>query len=194
MLILAGLLAWFTPAQRIFYGVLAALVSVYSLIGVNFGGFFIGMLLGIVGGSLIAAWTPVRLESPPAADAADQTDDGDQPSGSGDARDAEADDPSSEATVDQLLTGPLTDVLPTSTSSPIPHPRPSGWPVDQADDAADTGGDGAGGAADGRRPASARSATVRHHAPAGGPHRRRRQRAARAGARTRRQPGCPVPS
>lgn len=142
MLILAGLLAWFTPAQRIFYGVLAALVSVYSLIGVNFGGFFIGMLLGIVGGSLIAAWTPVRLESPPAADTSDETDDGDQPSAGGDARDDEADDPSSEATVDQLLTGPLTDVLPTSTSSPIPHPRPGGGPVDQADDAADAGGGG----------------------------------------------------
>jgi len=137
MLILAGLLAWFTPAQRIFYGVLAALVSVYSLIGVNFGGFFLGMLLGIIGGSLIAAWAPVRLESPPGGEVADQTDDGDQSSPDGDAGDGEADDRSSDATVDELLTGPLTDVLPTSTSSPIPHPRSSHPRADQADDAAD---------------------------------------------------------
>jgi len=161
ILILAGLLAWFTPGQRIFYGVLAALVSVYSLIGVNFGGFFLGMLLGIVGGSLIAAWAPVRLESPPAdaADASDerddQTDDRDGSSPGGD--DGEAGDRRPDATVDELLTGPLTDVLPTSTSSPIPHPRPSGMRADQADDPTGTekGGDEAppaGGALPRRAP------------------------------------------
>jgi hypothetical protein len=61
VLVLCGVLAWFTPQQRHFYGLLAALVAIYSLIGVNLGGFFIGMLLGVAGGGLIFAWNP---ESP----------------------------------------------------------------------------------------------------------------------------------
>jgi hypothetical protein len=31
---------------------------VYSLVGVNLGGFFVGMLLGSVGGILIVSWMP----------------------------------------------------------------------------------------------------------------------------------------
>lgn len=58
VLVLCGALAWFTPQQRHFYGLLAALVAVYSLIGVNLGGFFLGMLLGVAGGGLIFAWNP----------------------------------------------------------------------------------------------------------------------------------------
>ncbi|HZM83052.1 MAG TPA: DUF6114 domain-containing protein [Candidatus Limnocylindrales bacterium] len=58
VLVLCGVLAWFTPQQRHFYGLLAALVAIYSLIGVNLGGFFIGMLLGVAGGGLIFAWNP----------------------------------------------------------------------------------------------------------------------------------------
>jgi Family of unknown function (DUF6114) len=58
VLVLCGVLSWFTPLQRHFYGILASLVAVYSLLGVNLGGFFIGMLLGIAGGGLIFAWNP----------------------------------------------------------------------------------------------------------------------------------------
>jgi len=58
VLVLCGVLSWFTPMQRHFYGILASLVAVYSLLGVNLGGFFIGMLLGIAGGGLIFAWNP----------------------------------------------------------------------------------------------------------------------------------------
>jgi hypothetical protein len=46
------------PAHRIFYGVLILALSVYSLIGVNLGGFFIGMLLSAVGGVMIVSWMP----------------------------------------------------------------------------------------------------------------------------------------
>jgi hypothetical protein len=38
--------------------VIALAVSVYSLIGVNLGGFMIGMLLGSVGGILVVSWMP----------------------------------------------------------------------------------------------------------------------------------------
>ncbi|WP_394768098.1 DUF6114 domain-containing protein [Lacisediminihabitans sp.] len=58
LLVLLGVLAVTMPVHRIFYGVLALAVSVYSLIGVNLGGFFIGMLLGAVGGVLVVSWLP----------------------------------------------------------------------------------------------------------------------------------------
>lgn len=58
LLVLLGVLAVTMPVHRIFYGVLALAVSVYSLIGVNLGGFFIGMLLGAVGGVLVVSWMP----------------------------------------------------------------------------------------------------------------------------------------
>ncbi len=57
-LLLCGLLTWYTPAQRVFYGILGAVISVAALIGLNLGGFFVGMLLGVVGGALAFSWTP----------------------------------------------------------------------------------------------------------------------------------------
>ncbi|MFD0785107.1 DUF6114 domain-containing protein, partial [Micromonospora azadirachtae] len=66
ILITCGLLFWFSPAQRTFYAVVAAVTAVYSLIGVNLGGFFIGLLLGMVGSALGFAWVPRR--TPAAAD------------------------------------------------------------------------------------------------------------------------------
>jgi len=58
VLVLCALLLWFNPAQRIFYSILAVLVALASFITSNLGGFVLGMLLGIVGGSLAFAWTP----------------------------------------------------------------------------------------------------------------------------------------
>ncbi|WP_145778504.1 DUF6114 domain-containing protein [Micromonospora taraxaci] len=60
ILVTCGLLLWFTPAQRLFYSIVAAVTAVYSLIGLNLGGFFVGLLLGIVGSALAFAWTPVQ--------------------------------------------------------------------------------------------------------------------------------------
>ena len=58
VLVLAGLLIWFMPAHRVFYGVITIVVALYSLVGVNLGGFLIGMILGVVGGALAVAWVP----------------------------------------------------------------------------------------------------------------------------------------
>ncbi|WP_233265480.1 DUF6114 domain-containing protein [Leifsonia sp. AG29] len=58
LLVLLGVLAIAMPAHRIFYGVIALAVAVYSLVGVNLGGFFIGMLLSTIGGILTVAWMP----------------------------------------------------------------------------------------------------------------------------------------
>lgn len=58
VLVLLGVLIIAMPAHRIFYGVIALAVAVYSLVGVNLGGFFLGMLLGSVGGVLAVSWVP----------------------------------------------------------------------------------------------------------------------------------------
>jgi uncharacterized membrane protein len=59
-MLLLGLLAMLMPQHRIFYGVISLVLSVYSLVGLNLGGFFIGMLLGAVGGILIVSWMPKK--------------------------------------------------------------------------------------------------------------------------------------
>jgi hypothetical protein len=58
MMILCGLLLWFAPAQRTFYAVLSVLLALGTWLTSNLGGFLIGMLLGVVGGSLAFGWTP----------------------------------------------------------------------------------------------------------------------------------------
>ncbi|MDQ0709799.1 hypothetical protein QFZ52_002451 [Arthrobacter woluwensis] len=55
-LLLLGILAMTMPDHHVFYGVIALAVAVYSLVGVNLGGFLIGMLLAGTGGVLVAAW------------------------------------------------------------------------------------------------------------------------------------------
>lgn len=47
------------PQFRTMYGMFVVLLSLLSFITSDFGGLFIGMLLGILGGSLALAWTPV---------------------------------------------------------------------------------------------------------------------------------------
>ncbi|WFF01986.1 DUF6114 domain-containing protein [Micromonospora sp. WMMD964] len=71
ILVTCGLLLWFTPTQRLFYSVVAAVTAVYSLIGLNLGGFFVGLLLGIVGSALAFAWTPIQPTAPDAGDVSD---------------------------------------------------------------------------------------------------------------------------
>ncbi|MFJ4225825.1 DUF6114 domain-containing protein [Microbacterium sp. NPDC089695] len=60
VLVLLGILAITMPAHHVFYGVIALAVGLYSLIGVNLGGFLIGMLLTAVGGVLVVAWMAPR--------------------------------------------------------------------------------------------------------------------------------------
>lgn len=62
-MVLLGVLAVLMPAHRIFYGVLTLVLAVYSIVGVNLGGFFVGMLLGAVGGILTVAWMPKKEEA-----------------------------------------------------------------------------------------------------------------------------------
>jgi hypothetical protein len=67
LLLVLGVLIVAMPAHRIFYGVIALAVAVYSLIGVNLGGFFVGMLLGAVGGILVVSWMPKPIAEGPSS-------------------------------------------------------------------------------------------------------------------------------
>ncbi|WP_017581936.1 DUF6114 domain-containing protein [Nocardiopsis valliformis] len=58
LLIVLGVLSWFQPAQHVFFGLVGVMLALVSFVTSNFGGFVIGMLLGIVGGSLVFAWAP----------------------------------------------------------------------------------------------------------------------------------------
>ena len=92
MLLICGLLSWFTPAQRVFYGIIALLAALYSFIGLNLGGFFVGMVLGIVGGGLVIAWGPPRV--PPGAEPG-------SPAPGGEPNDADPHDAERPADVDE---------------------------------------------------------------------------------------------
>jgi hypothetical protein len=61
-----GVVVWVKPAHRISFGIAGVVLAIISLITSTLGGFFLGMLLGITGGSLAFAWTPAALETGPA--------------------------------------------------------------------------------------------------------------------------------
>ncbi|WP_345188021.1 DUF6114 domain-containing protein [Microbacterium panaciterrae] len=64
VLLLLGILSITMPAHHVFYGILALVVAIYSLIGVNLGGFIVGMLLSGVGAVLVVAWMGARRPAP----------------------------------------------------------------------------------------------------------------------------------
>ncbi|WP_253719835.1 DUF6114 domain-containing protein [Brevibacterium renqingii] len=78
-----GLSVIFRPTHHIFYGIIALVLSVYSLIGVNLGGFILGMLLSTIGAILVVAWMGPRgpktgasgAQAPPAERRGDSTGD-----------------------------------------------------------------------------------------------------------------------
>jgi hypothetical protein len=57
-LILLGILSIAQPVHRIFYGVIGLAISVYSIAGVNLGGWVVGFLLGVIGGIVVVSWAP----------------------------------------------------------------------------------------------------------------------------------------
>ncbi|MEV6932082.1 DUF6114 domain-containing protein [Dactylosporangium sp. NPDC051485] len=78
IMLLCGVLLWFTPANRTFYSILALLMAFASWVTSNLGGFLIGLLLGMIGGSLAFSWQPAPPRKPapalpPDADTAELT-------------------------------------------------------------------------------------------------------------------------
>ena len=63
-----GLFLWVQPQYRSLLGVLIVVLSLLSFFTSDFGGFFIGMLVAMVGGSMALAWT---VATPKASDEAE---------------------------------------------------------------------------------------------------------------------------
>ncbi|GAA5116099.1 DUF6114 domain-containing protein [Haloechinothrix salitolerans] len=55
-----ALLAWFSPSQRTVCGVLGTVFAVAAFVASNLGGFLVGTLLGVLGGTMIFGWGPKR--------------------------------------------------------------------------------------------------------------------------------------
>ncbi|GAA4933527.1 hypothetical protein HD597_009604 [Nonomuraea thailandensis] len=58
VMVMAGVLVWLQPAQRVFLGLVTVVLSMASFVYSNLGGFLVGMVLGLLGGMLAVAWTP----------------------------------------------------------------------------------------------------------------------------------------
>ncbi|WP_150244438.1 DUF6114 domain-containing protein [Nocardiopsis quinghaiensis] len=139
LLITLGVLSWLQPAQHIFFGVVGLLLALVSFVTSNFGGFVIGMLLGIVGGSLVFAWAPIVRRRPrrrrrKGAHEAPQDRDGDrdEDSAAGDGADTIA-ETRTETRVNRVGTGTDPDTAPTRSvvagSFGVPaHTEPAGAP------------------------------------------------------------------
>jgi hypothetical protein len=56
VLVLCGVLLWLSPTQQTFYSVLAVVLALASWVTSNLGGFFVGLMLGVIGGALAFAW------------------------------------------------------------------------------------------------------------------------------------------
>ncbi|MER8001323.1 DUF6114 domain-containing protein [Streptomyces sp. NPDC004749] len=53
-----GILLLANPGQRLFYSVVGVLVSLGTWVTSNLGGFFVGLLLGLIGSCLAFGWLP----------------------------------------------------------------------------------------------------------------------------------------
>jgi MFS family permease len=63
LIILTGLLAMFFPNSSKILGIMTIFFSILSVIGA-LGGFLVGTVMGIIGGSLLIAWRPAEIIEP----------------------------------------------------------------------------------------------------------------------------------
>jgi hypothetical protein len=66
-LIMMAAAMWWAPSYRIFAGVFTLVCALLSMVVSNFGGFLLGMLLGVFGGGLAFSWQPRLTEEQIAA-------------------------------------------------------------------------------------------------------------------------------
>ncbi|MFI6575535.1 DUF6114 domain-containing protein [Nocardiopsis sp. NPDC050513] len=60
LLVVNGLMSWAQPAHHSFHGIVGVLLALAAFAASNFGGFVLGTLVGVTGGSLVFAWSPHR--------------------------------------------------------------------------------------------------------------------------------------
>ncbi|MET7298749.1 DUF6114 domain-containing protein [Embleya sp. NPDC005575] len=64
ILIMCGIAIWVTPQARVYIGIFVILVSLVSFIVATFGGFVVGMLFGLIGGTLAVSWVYLPPDAP----------------------------------------------------------------------------------------------------------------------------------
>jgi hypothetical protein len=64
-LLLCGALLWFNPIDRSIHSLVAIFLALGSWITSNLGGYFVGMMVGVVGGALAFAWTTDETPASP---------------------------------------------------------------------------------------------------------------------------------
>jgi hypothetical protein len=60
LVMVLGVTAWVQPTSRVFAGIATILLVLVSIPVSNLGGFGMGLLLGLIGGGLMAAWAPLK--------------------------------------------------------------------------------------------------------------------------------------
>lgn len=55
-LVLFGLVGWFAPHYRGLIGILAVLIGLAAFVAANLGGYLVGSVLAVLGGSMMWAW------------------------------------------------------------------------------------------------------------------------------------------
>lgn len=58
LLMVLGFTLWYRPDTRVFAGIATLLLALISFPVANFGGLFLGLISGLIGGSLACAWLP----------------------------------------------------------------------------------------------------------------------------------------
>ncbi|MEV7320508.1 DUF6114 domain-containing protein [Streptomyces sp. NPDC093970] len=66
LLLVLGVTLCCRPHLRVFSGIATLLLAIVSFPVANFGGLFLGVACGLVGGSLACAWLPPEAEAAPA--------------------------------------------------------------------------------------------------------------------------------
>ncbi|MBZ4322127.1 DUF6114 domain-containing protein [Streptomyces sp. SCA2-4] len=74
VMVMMGLSAWFAPSYRMFAGIVTVMCAAAALVLSNLGGFLLGTLLGVIGGSMVFAWQPHPPPPPPSAEPEDGLD------------------------------------------------------------------------------------------------------------------------
>jgi hypothetical protein len=59
-LLLFGAVAWFAPHYSGLVGIRGVLAALAAFVGANLGGFLVGTVLGIIGGSMVWGWGPKK--------------------------------------------------------------------------------------------------------------------------------------
>ncbi|GAA3075426.1 hypothetical protein GCM10010448_67160 [Streptomyces glomeratus] len=65
LLVVLGVSLWFQPHVHVFMGIATLLLALVSFPVANFGGLFLGLIPGLIGGSLACAWIPPTSTAAP---------------------------------------------------------------------------------------------------------------------------------